>query len=273
MNTEGALRKMKTRHESPVAYTMIIGENEIEMNALLDSEITLSYAGKIFCIECGRKTNKSFSQGYCYPCFKSKALCDRCIMSPELCHFAAGTCREPEWGERNCMQHHVVYLANASGLKIGITRGTQVPTRWMDQGAIQALPVFNVHTRLDSGLVESMFKSYLSDRTDWRKMLKNDVQATDLATAWQELRTNHELDLETIKTRSGADNVSEVVDQEVYSFDYPVLEYPEKVKALNFDKEPIITGVLKGIKGQYLIFDTGVLNIRKFGGYEISVDY
>ena len=141
---EGQLRKMVTEHAEPVNYEMPLGESRVPMNPLVGQRLVLEYLGKINCLHCGRKTNKSFNQGYCYPCFTRLAQCDSCIVSPEKCHYAAGTCREPEWGEANCMIDHVVYLANTSGLKIGITRNTQVPTRWMDQGAIQSLPIFRV---------------------------------------------------------------------------------------------------------------------------------
>ena len=119
----GAVRKMKTGLAGPVAYTMVLGEHEIPLNGYLGKQLQLEYQGVINCIHCGRKTAKSFNQGYCYPCFKRLAQCDTCIMSPEKCHYAAGTCREPEWGEQHCMIDHYVYLANTSGIKVGITRG------------------------------------------------------------------------------------------------------------------------------------------------------
>ncbi|NBP93900.1 MAG: DUF2797 domain-containing protein [Gammaproteobacteria bacterium] len=128
--------------------------------------------GTISCIACGRNTNKSFNQGHCYPCFKRLASCDQCILKPELCHFHEGTCREPEWGKAQCFGPHVVYLANSSGLKVGITRASQIPTRWIDQGASQALPIFEVADRRTAGLIEAQMRSFVSDRTDWRKMLK-----------------------------------------------------------------------------------------------------
>ena len=163
---------MRTELVDPVHYQLPVGEVLIDLNPLLGQEISLVYSGKIFCIECARKTNKSFNQGYCFPCLRRLAACDTCIVRPELCHYHEGTCREPQWGEAHCMQPHVVYLANSSGLKVGITRKTQVPTRWIDQGAIQALPIVEVDTRLQSGLIETALKSTVNDKTDWRRMLK-----------------------------------------------------------------------------------------------------
>ena len=133
---------MKTSLEEVVDYRMVFGDVEVPLNQYLGSTLQLSFDGVINCIHCDRKTNKSFNQGYCYPCFKRLAQCDSCIVSPEKCHYHEGTCREPEWGETHCMIDHIVYLANTSGIKVGITRGTQVPTRWMDQGATQAKPIF-----------------------------------------------------------------------------------------------------------------------------------
>ena len=104
----GALSKMGTRLEQPVQYSLRLGEQDLDLNALLGQGVRLEYLGAIHCSHCGRKTKKSFSQGYCYPCFSKLAQCDTCIMSPERCHYAAGTCREPAWGEQFCMTEHVV---------------------------------------------------------------------------------------------------------------------------------------------------------------------
>lgn len=133
----GALSKMTARLESnaPVQYAFRLDDREVAVNPLIGRPLRLEYLGSIFCTHCGRKTKKSFSQGYCYPCFTRLAQCDSCIVSPEKCHYEQGTCREPEWGERFCMTDHVVYLANSSGVKVGITRASQIPTRWIDQGA------------------------------------------------------------------------------------------------------------------------------------------
>ena len=177
----GALSKMSTRLEQPVQYSLRLGEQDLDLNALLGQGVRLEYLGAIHCSHCGRKTKKSFSQGYCYPCFSKLAQCDTCIMSPERCHYAAGTCREPAWGEQFCMTEHVVYLANSSGAKVGITRATQVPTRWIDQGATQALPIMRVATRQQSGLVEDVLRSQVTDRTNWRAMLKGEAAPLDLA--------------------------------------------------------------------------------------------
>jgi hypothetical protein len=267
----GAVRKMKTNLAEPVQYAMRLAEHEIPLNQYLGRSLQLEFMGVINCIHCDRKTKKSFSQGYCYPCFRRLAQCDTCIMSPEKCHYAAGTCREPEWGETNCMIDHFVYLANTSGLKVGITRGTQVPTRWMDQGATQAVPIFRVDSRLHSGLVETVFKNHIADKTNWQAMLKGDAAACDLETERARLMAECAPEVDALRSEHGLQAITELVDHPQTLISYPVLEYPRKVSSLNLDKTATVGGVLLGIKGQYLIFDCGVINMRKYGGYQLSL--
>ena len=270
---KGCLTKMAiapgTRGEA-ARYTLRVGEERLELNACLGRPLTLAWTGAIACTHCGRATKKSFAQGHCYPCFKALAQCDTCIMKPETCHFFEGTCREPEWAERHCFQPHIVYLANASGLKVGITRGTQVPTRWLDQGAVQALPVFNVDTRQQSGFVEMLFKEEVSDRTNWRAMLKGDTVEMDLPAERDRLLSRLDGGLANLRERFGADSIR-LLDEPPVTLDYPVLEYPTKVVSHNLDKNPEIAGTLLGLKGQYLILDSGVINLRKYTGYEVRV--
>lgn len=269
LEARGNLRKMRVAPGSPTRYQLVIGEQLVELNNLLGRRIELEYLGAIHCVNCGRATRKSFNQGHCYPCFQKLASCDSCIVSPEKCHFDTGTCREPEWAQAHCMQPHVVYLANSSGLKVGITRGTQVPTRWLDQGAVQALPILGVQTRLQSGLVESLFKQYVADRTNWRAMLKGQVETLDLAVERDRLLTLCRDELSELQQRFGLQAIQLLPDAEPLQFDYPVLQYPAKVASFDFDKNPLVGGTLMGIKGQYLMLDGGVINIRKFGAYQI----
>lgn len=268
----GNLRKMRgVLEDGVVQYALPMGDEEVSLNALIGEPIQLSYLGAINCINCGRKTKKSFSQGYCYPCFQRLAQCDSCIVSPQKCHYAAGTCREPEWGEANCMIDHFVYLANTSGLKVGITRGTQVPTRWIDQGASQALPIFRVASRLDSGLVEVIFAGQVADKTAWQTMLKGPAPARDLAEERRRLMGECEEAIEALRTERGLDAITVLDDMSETEINYPVIEYPTKVKSMTFDKLPEVSGRLMGIKGQYLILDTGVINIRRHGGYDVAL--
>lgn len=267
----GALSKMSTRLEQPVQYSLRLGEQDLDLNALLGQGVRLEYLGAIHCSHCGRKTKKSFSQGYCYPCFSKLAQCDTCIMSPERCHYAAGTCREPAWGEQFCMTEHVVYLANSSGAKVGITRATQVPTRWIDQGATQALPIMRVATRQQSGLVEDVLRSQVTDRTNWRAMLKGEALPLDLAQLAGEIFETCQDGITALQERFGLQAIQPLSDLAVVDIAYPVLAYPAKVASFDLEKTPVVEGTLQGIKGQYLIFDTGVINIRKFTAYQLAV--
>ncbi len=267
----GSVRKMKTELTAPVSYQLPLGDTLVPMNKLVGERLEIRHTGLINCVECGRKTKKSFNQGYCYPCFRSLAQCDSCIVSPQKCHYQAGTCREPEWGEAHCMIEHVVYLANSSGVKVGITRRSQVPTRWMDQGAIQALPIFRVDSRLQSGLVEIAFAEHIADKTNWRTMLKGAVDPIDLAAERDRLFETCKAAIDQLQAEHGLQAIQPVTDGESVEISYPVQEYPTKVSSFNLDKEPVAGGKLMGIKGQYLIFDAAVINMRKYGGYELSL--
>lgn len=273
-SVQGCLSKMAAalpgRQDQPVVYHLRAGEHRVALNERIGEPLSLRWTGAIACTHCGRATKKSFAQGHCYPCFKRLAQCDTCIMKPETCHFFQGTCREPEWGERHCFQPHIVYLANSSGLKVGITRKTQMPTRWLDQGAIQALPILEVDTRQQSGFVEMLFKEQVADRTNWRAMLKGDVETMDLSAERDRLLTLLADGLHQLRETHGADAIR-LFEQPAQHFHYPVSVFPKKVVSHNFDKQPLVEGVLQGVKGQYLILDSGVINLRKFTGYEIQV--
>lgn len=268
---QGSIEKMVTQLTTPVHYHLPIGEETLDLNARLGQTLHLQYTGRIFCVHCQKKTNKSFNQGYCYPCFIRLAQCDRCIMKPETCHYHAGTCREPEWAQTFCFQSHYVYLANSSGIKVGITRGNQVPTRWIDQGAVQALPIFKVASRQISGLIEVIFARHISDKTSWQQMLKAAPNRLNLLDIRDELLDLCQDELAELSAQYPPRDIEWLIDAELVEIDYPVLQYPSKVKSLSFDKEATVSGVLQGIKGQYLILDTGVINMRKFAGYEIKL--
>jgi hypothetical protein len=267
---KGHLRKMRARLDKPVQYELLLSDQAIPLNPFIGKPIKLVYTGKISCVHCGRTSKKSFNQGYCYPCFTSLAQCDMCIMKPETCHYAAGTCREPAWGETFCMQPHYVYLANSSGIKVGITRQNQIPTRWIDQGAVQALPIFKVQSRHISGLVEVVIAKHISDKTSWQQMLKNNVEEVDLAAKRNELIQTCKTELANITQRFGADAIEVLHEAEAINIHFPVNRYPDKVKSFNLDTTPEVSGVLEGIKGQYLLLDTGVINLRKYSGYELQ---
>ncbi|MFV2056004.1 MAG: DUF2797 domain-containing protein [Thiohalomonadales bacterium] len=261
---------MHTHLGDTVQYQLPMDDALVDMNALLGQSITLTYAGQINCIHCGRKTKKSYAQGYCFPCMQSLAECDMCIMRPEQCHFAQGTCRDEAWAQDHCMQDHFVYLANSSGIKVGITRHSQIPIRWMDQGASQALPIFRVKNRLISGLIEVALKQWVSDRTDWRKMLRGEAESIDLVLRAAELIAQAKPQIDKVREQYGADGILALEDS-MLQIKYPVQHYPEKVNSLNLEKTPEVSGRLQGIKGQYLIMDSGVINMRKYSGYRLCL--
>ena len=272
MIASGNLRKMLTQLSTQVHYQLPIGEERVDLNPLIDSHLAFEFTGTINCVACSRKTSKSFNQGHCFPCFRKLAACDTCIMSPEKCHFDQGTCREPDWAENNCFVDHIVYLANTSGIKVGITRHSQVPTRWMDQGATQAQPIARVRHRQLSGLLETSLANHVKDKTAWQTMLKGDGERVSLEEKRQLLMDLCADDISSLQDRFGLQAITLLEGEPTVDITYPVMEFPTKVKAHNFDKTPRVEGRLMGIKGQYLMFDTGVLNIRKFGGYHVHLE-
>ena len=269
----GSLGKMHAQLQNgqPVDYQLPVGEQLLPLNELLGRRLSMEYLGEIHCCHCGRKTKKSFSQGYCYPCFRKLPQCDSCIVSPEKCHYHQGTCRDPAWGEQFCMTEHIVYLANSSGLKVGITRASQVPTRWIDQGASQAMAFIRVSTRQQSGFLEVLFKEFVNDRTNWRAMLKGPAESLDLLTSAHDLLAMNASRITALQEQFGIQAIVPVESSTVLAIDYPVLEYPTKVTSQSFDKQALIEGTLLGIKGQYLLLDTGVINIRKHTAYQVRV--
>ncbi len=267
---QGTIRKMQVTLESPVQYVLPIGKGTVQMNDLLGQHLMLRYVGRIECVGCGRTTRKSFNQGYCFPCFRRLAECDLCILRPETCHFHLGTCRDPTWAQNHCMQPHVVYIAHSSGLKVGITRQSQIPTRWIDQGAIQAIPIFRVKSRYHAGLMEATLKKYVSDRTDWRRMLKGANRLSDVLGRAAEIVDMAQADLKEL-VQSHPELTWEVLNAPVTEIAYPILELPDRISSLSFDKTDQVAGILQGIKGQYLLLDSGVINLRKFTGYEIGL--
>lgn len=250
-------------------YQLAIGEQSLPLNGLLGKQVNLRFSGKIFCQNCGRATKKSYSEGHCFPCSQKLASCDLCIMKPETCHFAKGTCREPEWAQSHCMVPHFVYLANSSALKVGITRHTQIPTRWLDQGAVQGMLLFQTQTRHIAGLVEVAIAKQVADKTNWRKLLQGQPEPLALAEIKAQIQSSIVQELSEIRRQFGEQSVQAMADEHT-QLQYPVRQYPSKIVSWNLDKEPELTGVLMGIKGQYWLLDHCVINIRKYTGYEVQ---
>ena len=272
INHSGHLQKLESsiNEAGEVDYQLPLDEYRVPLNQLIGSSVRIEYLGDIHCIHCGRRSKKSFSQGYCYPCFTKLPQCDTCIMSPERCHYHAGTCRDPQWGEKYCFTDHFVYLSNTSGVKVGITRGTQLPTRWIDQGATQGLPIYRVKDRRTAGLIEDRLRQHVADKTQWQRMLKGDNDTLDLPTIRDQLVEKCRDELAQLAEDAGLNGMQFLRQSPIQTIDYPVAVFPEKVKSFNLDKQPELEGVLQGIKGQYLILDTGVINIRKYTAYRVQ---
>jgi hypothetical protein len=261
MEKSGILRKMRTALEDGVNYSLVLNKEPVmDLNPLIGKEFKLEWTGKISCINCGRSLKKTFGQGFCYTCFTEAPQAGPCIIRPELCEAHEGKGRDVEWEEKHHNKPHIVYLAQTSGIKIGITRETNVPSRWIDQGARRAVAIANTPYRQLAGLLEVELKQYLSDRTDWRKMLTDERDNDDL------LETR-DMILSFLPEKYGE---YAVPDGELYEFDYPIEKYPEKVKSLKLEDLKKIEGTLSGIRGQYLYFNGDqVINLRKYSGYEV----
>lgn len=253
---KGIIRDLMPRMgEAVVEYSLQLGDEQIPLNPLIGGHVRLAFEGEKRCIHCNRKSNKLFNNGSCWPCFQNLASNDMCQVKPHLCHYE--TCREQAWGDAHCMIPTYVYLAKSSDIKVGITRN--VPGRWMDQGAVEAIPIALVPTRKMAGELELHLSAHIADKTNWRKMLKGDVVETPLL----EMR---ERVLALIPEDFRGYLLS---DEQVRTFTYPVAELPEKIASHDIEKAPA-EGRLLGIKGNYLILSTGVLNVSKFTGFAAS---
>ncbi len=257
----GTLQKMQTEFANPIQYYLVFEDNFLNLNQLIGKQISIEFEG-FQCLNCGQP-KKIFRQGFCYDCFMSSPAVGDWIMKPELstAHLDVED-RDLEYEKRVQLQPHIVYLALSSEVKVGVTRKTQVPTRWIDQGAIQAIPIVEVPNRYLAGITEVALKDYFTDKTSWQKMLKNDVSHADLIT--ERLKIENVLPNEVKQYF--------LKEPKLYDLNFPVAQYPQKVKSLNLDKTPNYSGTLSGIKGQYLIFNDGtVFNVRSNEGYVVRI--
>ena len=257
----GQISKLISNLDSPISYTLPIGENKVPLNNLIGKTLTFKFDGEIRCVECNTKIKKTFAQGYCFPCFRDAPETSECILRPELCRAHEGEARDMQWAEKHCLQDQYIYLSLTSNLKVGVTRHTQIPTRWIDQGAHYALILAKTPNRYLAGMIEKELSQHISDRTYWRRMLLGEYPDLDLLGEKEKL-------VQTLSTEYQQFVTS---DQDVVDLNYPVSIKPEKIKSLNFDKTPEIQGQLNGIKGHYIFLNNeSVLNIRKYTGYIIN---
>jgi len=262
MQYEGVLTKMQTEYGNPIQYYLVFEDGFISMNQLLGRDIDISFLG-YQCLECGKK-KKIYRPGFCYDCFYASASAGDWIMRPELSKAHLGIAdRDLDYETKVQVQPHIVYLALACEVKVGVTRKTQVPTRWIDQGACSAVAIVEVPNRYLAGITEVALKNHFTDKTNWRKMLCNELFEADLEA--ERLRVENLLPEEVREYF-----IPHTAD--VYKLDYPVLEHPKKVNSLNLEKEPNYKGKLIGIKGQYLMFEDGtVFNVRAYEGFVVRI--
>lgn len=261
MSYVGFLSDLIHEPNDPIQYYLPLGDQQLSLNEWVGHEIEMRYLGQKSCTACGRIVNKLYNNGYCYPCFTKLAECDICIVKPHECHYHLGTCRDNEFAETNCMTPHYVYLALSSGVKVGLTRKNRGKARWIDQGALRAIPIAEVPTRKLAGEMELLISKHIPDKTNWRKMLTGDVDDIDLLSAREQVRSLLPAEFQGYLLN----------EDEIFEFTYPILETLDKITSLSFDKQDTIAGRLLGIKGQYFILDHAVVNIKKHTGYKVEV--
>jgi hypothetical protein len=270
MQYRGNIRKMRSKLGEPIQYKLPLYQVldpalEVDMNALLGKEVRIVFEGGIHCVVTGKKIKKTFGDGMSYEAFMESPQASPSIIRPELSRIHEGIAiRDYDWEVKHHLQPHITYLSLTSGVKVGVTRETQIPTRWIDQGAVQAIILAETPYRQAAGLIEVALKEFVTDKTSWQRMLKNDYPSNvDLVEVKSELIQYVPEDLQ--------EYISETSN--IRNLNYPVMHYPEKVKSIKLDKSPILEKTLIGIKGQYLIFeDNTVLNLRSHTGYEISLE-
>lgn len=252
---------MQVENGSPIQYYLVFENDFLNVNQLLDKKLAIRFVG-YQCLNCSLK-KKIYRQGFCYDCFYEIPQAAEWIMNPELskAHLDIED-RDLTYEKEVQLKPHIVYLANSSNIKVGVTRKTQIPTRWIDQGAHEAIEIVEVPNRYLAGITEVALKDHLSDKTNWRTMLKNEIKDEDLA----EWRNKMKEFIPEEASEYFIENNQETQLQ------FPVLQYPQKPKSLNLEKTPFYEGILKGIKGQYLIFDDDtVFNIRSNEGYVVEL--
>jgi hypothetical protein len=279
MNVSGYLRMLEYTGLEPVNYylhyaTYVVEKSKVlstdlrtsteSLNCLIGKKLSFYFSGEIRCVNCGRKTKKSFNQGSCYPCFIGLAKNDMCILRPSTCHFEDGTCREPDWGKSNCFKEHHLYLANTSGVKVGITKENPITNRWIDQGAVAAVALYRLSNRKDAGLIEAEISKYMADKTSWQKMLFSKPEEMDL------LEISNTVDTK-VKDSGLFNGLTILPDRKVITIRYPVESIPLKKVSYSVKDKLQIEDTLVGIKGQYLLFANGVINLRTYAGYHFEV--
>tara|TARA_B100000575_G_scaffold117512_1_gene93558 strand:+ start:1248 stop:2045 length:798 start_codon:yes stop_codon:yes gene_type:complete len=260
---QGTIKKLQTQLNNEVHYSLPIDTTLVELNQLINKKVKFTFLGDIYCIKCNQKIKKTFAQGYCFPCFRDAPETSECILRPELCRAHEGESRDMEWSNKHCLTNQHVYMSFTGNLKIGVTRSTQIPTRWIDQGAIKAIILCTTPNRYLAGLIEVHLKQFYSDRTHWIKMLSGKFEEPDFEQCYLEAK------------KYLNDGFSKYITENKWvDINYPIQSIPNKIKSFSFDKESSYEDILVGIKGQYLLFKNNrVINIRKHTGYSLKIQY
>ncbi len=262
MEVVGFIQGLRHEWRETVQYFLQVDERHVRLNDWLNRHLALSFLHEKACIHCGRQVKKTYNNGYCYPCFRDLAENDLCIVKPHQCHYHLGTCRDEAWAQAHCLIPHIVYLAVSSDVKVGVTRKENMMKRWIDQGAVRAVPIAELPTRKMAGELEAHLSQYVPDKTNWRKMLAGETSDADLLAVREQV-------LEWVPESFRPYLLDDVQLVEIM---YPILEEVQRLKLLQLDKEPHISGRLIGIKGQYLIFEHGVFHVKKHAGYKVAIE-
>lgn len=265
MKYKGNIIKMKSRlEEDLVHYQLPLGTSQVELNSLIGKGLQVVFTGSIHCVHCGNLTKKSYAQGYCYSCFTKLPQTDTGVLRPETDRSHLGISRDIEWSKKNSLIPHYVYLSLTDKVKVGVTRHTQIPTRWIDQGATQAIPIAKTPNRHIAGVLEVFLKKDFADKTHWQQMLIQNTPPTEDLYAEKE-RAIQLLHSELKQYACDESTITHIK--------YPLTHIPEKVKSISLDKTQEFSKKLVGIKGQYLMFsDNTVLNVRNHSGYEVVME-
>jgi hypothetical protein len=262
MKVAGQLLKMTHEAARPIRYFLSLGGEPVAVSPRLGQKIGVRFLGKITCVECGRAIKKTYSEGYCFPCARGLPENAMCSVRPELCEHDRGNERDREFYRTHCNVDHFIYLSLTSAVKVGVTRHTNIPSRWIDQGATQGLIIGKAPRRILAGKIEVALAQHMSDKTNWRDMICGRVQAADLLQCREQAHRWFPDDLANYALNAEA----------VQTLEYPVLKAPAKVSSHNLDKAPEFVDTLWGIRGQYLIFAHRVINLRKYSGYHVEFD-
>ncbi len=259
------LKKMLAGFDAgEVSYALSMGLSTVPLADRIGQPFTIRFTGARTCMSCGKRVKKFYGQGLCYPCLMSAPEASECIVRPELCRAHLGEGRDPVWEKEHHHTEHFVYLSQTGGIKVGVTRSTQIPVRWIDQGAVLAVIIARTPYRQLAGAIEVELKRTLADKTDWRKMLQQVVPDPAALLAARDA---------AVHGMSSELKAHMLLAEEPLTLSYPHRETLPKITSVSLEKLAEITGTLLGIKGQYLLWKDGrVLNVRNHTGYHVEIE-